>query len=198
MKLEQQQENYCLITQKKKQVQEQKDNFYHISSFYLNSPLLPKKKKSNNHIGIEMTDTQASASSVSSGTTTSLKSTNRRKSKRNSSGTSNVFRNLITCRGLDTNDSVLVMSNCSHKSSADTNKEQSNGTKDCKFCGLAIRKGETLVMYAEVFGGCCDQQLQQIQNKRYFLIVKMPFICIISANQQNYHRIFIIYLNPKL
>lgn len=157
MKLEDQQEKYCIINiTKQKQVEEQRGDYkfdYILCCFNSNSPL--RKKSNNDDISKEI----ASGSSSKS-------------PKSYTCGASNVFRNLITCRRVDTNDSVLVISNCNSHKTSHTNKQHLNGRK-------YDIKAETLGLSASVFGSS-DQQLQQIKNKRYIFLCQNSIYMIVD------------------
>lgn len=99
-----------------------------------------------------------------------------RKSKSYSSGASNVFRNLISCKGVDTNDAVLVISNrVQYKDKTAANNQPNGRLKD--YVDGQISKGESLGGSARVIGSCWNmQQQQQIENNRFGCLV-LSFQC---------------------
>ncbi|KAL5549494.1 hypothetical protein UlMin_004725 [Ulmus minor] len=127
---------------------------FEIPSLYRNLPLQGEKKMKKNE------SSPFSSSSFSPGL---AEATFPAKRKSFSGGASNMFRNMISCGGVDTNDSVLVMLNrssdhktCSYNNS--TTKEKGDEAKD------RIFKGDKFGGSARVFGTTCwDQQEDQNQ-----------------------------------
>lgn len=138
----------------KEEIQEESDKSEN-PSFY--SPLYNKKNKKNSNVtSKEKIGTPSSSASDSSTPQPSFS-----KSRSYSSGASHLFRNLITCGAVDTNDSVMVAINGRNKppmngnlSSSNKKNEDSNGTKEL------LQKGDKLGGSQRIFETNWNQQRQ--------------------------------------
>ncbi|KAH7544790.1 hypothetical protein FEM48_Zijuj01G0023600 [Ziziphus jujuba var. spinosa] len=138
-----------------KNIEDHSSSFSFNSNREMNKKMMKKKKKKNMDGRDQMEGTPASSHSSSSSsssssstattTTTSSKSAFT-KSKSHSSGASYVFRNLMSCGAVDTNDTVLVMLN--RRGGGD----KSNETKRRNSSENIIFKGDKLGGSARVFG----------------------------------------------
>lgn len=107
--------------------------------------LMMKKKNMEGKDQMQGTPASSHSSSSSSSSTTSSKSAFT-KSKSYSSGASYVFRNLMSCGAVDTNDAVLMTLNATKHRTGSQN---------------GILKGDKLGGSARVFGTCWNPQQQQ-------------------------------------
>ncbi|KAJ7949072.1 Protein UPSTREAM OF FLC [Quillaja saponaria] len=121
------------------------------SSFYLN---LLNKKKNNKDNSTNKTGTKAN--SLSSAPPTSFT-----KIKSYSNGASHMFRNLITCGTVDTNETAVVMLNRADKTGA----EKTNLIHDHK---AEICKGDKLGGSARHFGTSWNHQQQQCSGRKSY------------------------------
>ncbi|XP_042515925.1 protein SOSEKI 1-like isoform X2 [Macadamia integrifolia] len=94
------------------------------------------------------------------------------KSKSYSSGTSYVFRNLLTCDVVDTNESAIMTINR-------VNRTTKNASNEAGFC-----KAETMGGSQRIFGNAWDQQPRQQNSRKSFTGVKTPKSMNELANQK--------------
>ncbi|KAM1335129.1 hypothetical protein ACFX1Q_039550 [Malus domestica] len=135
------------------------------SSFFYSNFLLKRKKKIINKDEdakeLASSTTPSSFSSSASSSSSSSYSPSQQtplangSTKRHSSASSNMFRNLITCGAVDTNDAVVVMLNRANKTSNKSNSRQDSIKADHR-----ISKGDhkSEGRSTGVFGTCRNPQ----------------------------------------
>ncbi|CAK9185225.1 unnamed protein product [Ilex paraguariensis] len=129
----------------KQETDEHGNKFDNNSSAFYSSFLNKKRKKKRNSVNVEKESTPA-------GSSTSSENSSFMRSKSYSSGASHMFRNLITCGAVDTNDSAMVMFNRRNRASLSipTGERCSNSSE--------IVKRETLGGSERIFGTPWNQQ----------------------------------------
>lgn len=151
---DQDQEKHSVDQSSKQEIHEE-SNKIESPSFYSNLSFKKNKKASKKIESEEKISTPASSTSTSSTSQPTFS-----KSKSYSNGASHLFRNLITCGAVDTNDSAMVSINRRNKPSLNKNLSSSIKQDDESYVAKELQKGDKLGGSQRIFGTKWNQQRQ--------------------------------------